>query len=408
MSLDDAKAKKLDKWAFWFLLLFAASDLFSISIAQTSAVLFVLLWLLSYRAERKWPKAPPLFWPFTAFIAISCVAAIFSVDFARSFHDSKDLFHIAIYFVACDLFCRDEKRTATMFRVAAFSGLAISAVGFAQAISRGIDINDRISGFFGHYMTFAGLLSLVAISTAALVLFDFVKWRDSWMPVALGFMVTAIVVSLTRNALIGVMVGGAIVVALRKPVALLLLPVVAVILFGTAPASVKDRITSIADPGNVHNRERLYLWGAGVKIIADYPVLGAGQDTFPVVYPKYRHPDVKEPGLPHLHNNFLQIASERGFTGFVSWLTIWIAAIIYMGKAFRQTDKENRRGRAALAASMAGVVAFHVAGMFEYNFGDSEIQMFLYLLLAAGISAGMSQGHPKELDGGAVKSRLKV
>ena len=386
MSLNDAKAKKLDRWAFWFLLLFAASDLFSISIAQTSAVLFVLLWLLSCRAEGEWPAAPPLFWPFALFIAISCVTAIFSVDFARSLHDSKDLFHIAIFFAACDLFCRDEKRTATMFRVAAFSGLAISAVGFAQAISRGIDINDRISGFFGHYMTFAGLLSLVAISTAAIVLFDFIKWRDSWTPVALTFMVTAIVVSLTRNALIGVMVGGAIVVALRRPVALLLLPVVAVVLFIAAPASVKERITSIADPENASNKERLYLWGAGIKIIADHPILGAGQDTFPVVYPKYRHPDVKEPGLPHLHNNFLQIASERGIVGLMSWLTIWAAAIMYMGRTWRQTDKENRRGKAALAASLGSVVAFLAAGMFEYNFGDSEIQMFLYLLLAAGIS----------------------
>jgi hypothetical protein len=32
--------------------------------------------------------------------------------------------------------------------------------------------------------------------------------------------------------------------------------------------------------------------------------------------------------------------------------------------------------------SLAGVTGFHVAGLFEYNFGDSEVIMLVYFLMA--------------------------
>jgi hypothetical protein len=37
---------------------------------------------------------------------------------------------------------------------------------------------------------------------------------------------------------------------------------------------------------------------------------------------------------------------------------------------------------ALVVGSLAGVTGFHVAGLFEYTFGDSEVIMLVYFLMA--------------------------
>jgi O-antigen ligase len=81
---------------------------------------------------------------------------------------------------------------------------------------------------------------------------------------------------------------------------------------------------------------------------------------------------------PHLHDNALQIAAERGLPCLAWWLW-WVAAA--MGDAYR----ERRRGGSGTwvaAVAFAFLAAFMAAGLFEYNFGDSEIFMFALLLSA--------------------------
>ena len=80
---------------------------------------------------------------------------------------------------------------------------------------------------------------------------------------------------------------------------------------------------------------------------------------------------------PHLHDNALQIAAERGLPCLAWWLW-WVAAA--MGDACR----ERRAAGAgwAAAGAFAFLAAFMAAGLFEYNFGDSEILMFALLVSA--------------------------
>jgi O-antigen ligase len=260
-------------------------------------------------------------------------------------------------------------------------------VGFAQILQRGIEINNRISGFNDMYMTYAGLLMLAIMFALALALFTFNKWRDAWIPIAIAIMVAAVLLSLTRNAWIGLFAGGSLLLVLRKPISIVIIPVALAIGLAAAPGKVRDRALSMFDKNQKSNRERIYLWGAGLKIIKDNPVFGVGQNSFPLVYPKYRHPDVKEPNISHLHNNFLELAAERGLVGLFCWSLIWAGALWIMLRAWILAKVGDRERIMTLAASISGAVAFLTAGMFEYNFGDSEVQMLYYFLLAAGLAA---------------------
>ncbi|MBF0169687.1 MAG: hypothetical protein HQK87_01135, partial [Nitrospinae bacterium] len=227
-----------ERWSRWggdLLLLFAAADLVSISVAQMAAAGMALCVIALHRTTRRPFDGSPLLWPLALFAGASLLSALFSHDPAESLKDSKDLLHMAIFFAAYRLFADDPSLAPRAFRFMGAAGLAMAAVGFGQALARGIDLADRISGFNDMYMTYAGLQMLAIVAVTAVILFDRCGRRDLWLGVSLLFMGGATLLSLTRNAWIGAGLGMATVGGLRKPAALLALPFVALALYAAAP-----------------------------------------------------------------------------------------------------------------------------------------------------------------------------
>ncbi|MGK7346419.1 MAG: O-antigen ligase family protein [Candidatus Nitrospinota bacterium M3_3B_026] len=389
----------VDRWdkAGWvFLLIFVIADFFSISAAQIAAAGMGVCWIGRWAALKQKPDFSSLLWPVAAFVAASLVSAALSLDPAESFKDSKDLLHLFILFAAYDQFRRVFWKADLVLRVAAGAGAVAAMVGLAQAVRRGVDIYDRISGFHGMYMTYAGLLMLAFIFDVGVLIFSFRGKKDAWIPPALALIAAALLLSLTRSAWIGAAVGGTALAIARKPVAAAVIPILAAVAIVLSPAPVKDRIVSMADMENESNRERLLVWCAGLKIIADHPVFGVGQNAFPLVYPDYRAEDVNEPNISHLHNNFLELAAERGLVGLAAWIWLWGAVLWAAARAWMTGAGGGEK--TALAASAAGIIAFLAAGMFEYNFGDSEIQMMFYMTLAmASAAAGRTRDRAADL-----------
>ena len=134
------------------------------------------------------------------------------------------------------------------------------------------------------------------------------------------------------------------------------------------PAPVMERLTLT----DASSSDRYFMWQAGIDMIRDNPVFGQGPGMIQAIYPDYRWPDAPNPATPHLHNNALQIAAERGLPCLAWWLW-WVAAA--MGDAYREWRRGGSRSWTA-GGAFAFLAAFMAAGLFEYNFGDSEILMF--------------------------------
>jgi O-antigen ligase len=80
----------------------------------------------------------------------------------------------------------------------------------------------------------------------------------------------------------------------------------------------------------------------------------------------------------HLHNNFTQIAAERGLPALAAWLTFIAWAFVSLLRMLK--NRASRRSPFPLAAA-ASIVALITAGFFEYNFGDSEVViLFLFMV----------------------------
>jgi O-antigen ligase len=80
-----------------------------------------------------------------------------------------------------------------------------------------------------------------------------------------------------------------------------------------------------------------------------------------------------------LHNNFLQILAERGVLAFLALVAAFICILFNLVIRIR-TSKEMEK---AIATGVLFVfIGFLTAGIFEYNFGDSEIKFLLFYFLS--------------------------
>jgi O-antigen ligase len=133
---------------------------------------------------------------------------------------------------------------------------------------------------------------------------------------------------------------------------------------------------------------RLELFVAGVQMIKDHPLFGVGPQRISSEFPRYyRGYDLANAHFyyGHLENNVLQIAAERGLPCLAAFL--WFIIELYSSLA--RMLKTARDTRWAPLAALSALTGFIVAGLFSYNFGDSEV--LLLLLFIVSLPYGLQQ-----------------
>ena len=130
------------------------------------------------------------------------------------------------------------------------------------------------------------------------------------------------------------------------------------------------------------------------RLIRDNPWFGVGPKNVNVEALRYRgNRDYPDWMYQHMHNNFLQIAAERGIPGLILWLWFvgrlgWDAWAAFRCSGLRwpgvPPSEVVRERRMVSVAALGAWTALLVAGMFEYNFGDSEV-LTLFLFFAGAV-----------------------
>lgn len=146
------------------------------------------------------------------------------------------------------------------------------------------------------------------------------------------------------------------------------------------PDRYYDRIYSYSRDRNLDRR--LELFEDAVKVIRDYPVLGAGGGAWAAIYRAYQDQpyDSRE-----VHNHYLQVWIEAGLFGFLAFIGIWVS---FAAAFFRNCLKE----RASpvkwqyWTATFLPVAALGAHSAIDWNFSMAAVGMFLFVLLGAGRS----------------------
>jgi O-antigen ligase len=375
----DPRPAGLERAAWLALLAFVAAIQVSIAAAQILLTVTAVLWLSLVVRNRERVPVPAMFWPLAAYAGITIVASLFSLDPGISLRDSKQLVLFAIVPIAYRLL--PGRRSLTAVDVIITVGALEAIVGIVQYAVFNFDhLGQRVQGSMSHYMTYSGVLMLVACTAAARILF---RQEDRvWAALVMPALLVALVLSMSRNAWVGVCAGIGLLFLLRDFRLVALLPAAAALFLALAPAPLAERLYSTFSLQDPSNQDRVAMLRSGVRMITDHPLTGVGPDMVIEVYPEYKDAAAVRDLNPHLHNVPMHIAAERGLPALGVWL--WFIAVLIRDFA--------RRTRASPlpslpTAALAAVVAMLAAGMFEYNFGDSEFLMLFLLIVTLPYAA---------------------
>jgi O-antigen ligase len=422
----------------------AATIPVSIFASQMLLVLSLVVQLARLlRRETSLPRTP-LDGPLLALVVWTLLAASFAVEPAVAHEESKKLLLFALFYLAVLGLAPAEDRERVLAG-ALLGGLALASFMLLQRYALGYGgLMRRPAGFLGHYMSASGVtMAILLLAVARLANGPRVRPRplDFWLAAAVfaavsavalaaarghGVLATrvfvavlavaavrlalahsararaaeaalplvvvplaawALVVSQTRSAWIGAAAGLAALVALallKAPRFLWAAVAAGGALLLVSPGGIRSRLTVLDES----SRDRYYMWQAGLDMVLDRPVFGQGPGMVEVVYERFKWPEAPNPQQPHLHNNVMQFAAERGLPGLVFFL--WWVGVAFFA-ALREAQRAAASGRGAgwgAAGALAALVAVFVAGLFEYNLGDSEVLMLVLLLTAVPFAKG--------------------
>lgn len=265
-------------------------------------------------------------------------------------------------------------------------GTISAGIGLVQYfILQHRDLEHRITGPVTHVMTFSGLLLPISL----LVIVLGVHLRKWWFAIPATIVTFTLLLTFTRSIWLGWICAIFALLMFTRPRMLAWAAPVLVLFITFMPLALFGRMVSIFDTRVESNLDRIRMAEAGVEIIRDYPLLGVGPANVKEIYPLYRRHDAPRFRIPHLHNTILQIWAERGIIALGAYLLL-------LGLFVRQCVKAwNGPARAFAQAGVAITVGLFVAGLFEFNFGDTEV-FYIVLDLMALIVAVTEANEPLE------------
>jgi len=354
-----------------------------IALANILLGLAFLLWTAAiWRGEARWRSAPVhvAVW---LYVAASFGSVVFSQEPLYSLGELGEL--ATLFVIPMTVSLLDRSGWERLIRLLALTLAASSVVGLWQYAHGASSLAHRLRGLTTHYMTFSGWTLVVVLLLVGDMAFARDRKRLLWtLPPALTG-TTALILSYSRNAWVGLAAGLVLAAAVWKPRVILLYPVIAGVALVILPGPVVERAVSIVDLRQPANYDRLCMVTSAVEMIQDHPVFGVGLGMVERRYPLYRRDDAPRWHVPHLHNNVLQIAAERGLFGLASYLGILLTFFV---STWRMLQHRDHPAFPALAGCFLAVAGVTVAGFFEYNWGDAEVWIVTLLCLAAPFALG--------------------
>jgi len=355
--------------------LYLLFSMVSISLSQIFISFSLIFWIIALIREKQKFIFPSFFWPLLVYAALSLISSFLSVNPQMSLKDSRELLLFLIIPIVYAGFSEQNvlKKANLVLLASGYVSCLYSLFYFLFKSSPG----GRISGFMGNAMTQGGILLLFSCMALSMLIFSRERIRYLW---GLGFLLSlvALVLTQTRSAWVGLVVAACVILFLYKPKAMIVVPLAIGLFYLVSPQPIKKRALSTFSLKG-YNKFRIEYVEAGIKIIKEFPLFGTGPDTVDMVFqrPEYGLSEQAKRNV-HLHNNIIQIGAERGIPTLLAWLTFMVWVFISLLKLLKNKDPTLYP---FTVAALAALLALSTAGLFEYNFADSEITaLFLYLI----------------------------
>ena len=288
---------------------------------------------------------------------------------------------------------RDLRWTRDMIRICLLLTVALalifSAIGFVEYATKTIILNPKlvVANDLHTYFTvnsvffdpdiFGRYLALVMILLAVLLIYDRPQREQVQTIVALAVLWVGLLLTLSRSSLGALLVGLAVLAALRwKPSRALVIAVVVIALGGLAVAAT-PRTFGLNQGINGASSGRGGLVSGGLSLFADRPVWGWGSGSF---VKEYRaHHRATATTLSASHTIPITVGAEQGLIGELAYLALVLAALVCLIRRARGDPI-----RSAIGAAFAALV-FHT--LLYADFLEDPVT---WALLGVGVSLAVA------------------
>jgi O-antigen ligase len=275
--------------------------------------------------------------------------------------------------------------------------------------SRGRDW--RATGFFGHWVTYAEALQLIASLALGFLLALPSKrgWLGFLLLVALAGLLFALALTVTRASWVGFFISASLMLlvsASRRTLLIVGACAIPLVLAGLFVLQQKRNI-GFFDQHDQSTTWRETVWREGFNLLISKPrhiLVGVGMDSIKSHWREWGLFDNGRLPVGHMHSNLLQIALERGVPALIVWLLLlglyarmlWRliqdrkpftpeGAQKHVGSWLERIDRSEWMDRGIALGALGGLAGFFASGLVHYNWGDSEVVMIFYFIMGLSL-----------------------
>jgi O-antigen ligase len=297
--------------------------------------------------------------------------------------------YIVFFFLVTQL-AQDRAQVQRILRVFVLSAAAAAAWAlYLFLIARAV---PRASGPITDPNDF-GYLQACVLPLAGYLLATEPRRRLLWAS-CFALMAGAILASLSRGALVGL--AGLLLWALltrRVPLGGVVLAAGTVLAVGALAAVIwspliNDRLQNHNQIAQQNVESRIALWSAAVRMWEDRPIVGVGIDRFGIEAPNYVRNNRIVLDRPVVHDSYLQILSEQGAIGLLTFLGFLASTWALLGRAHRQARERDDRDGRLMAAGMQGTF---IVAIVSASFISAELSMPFWIICGLAAAVATSQ-----------------
>jgi O-antigen ligase len=356
-------------------------------------VLFLLaagLWLVAQYSKKGRLQGSPLRLALVAFATTGLLSVFGASEPLVSFMEFLRLLAVVVMYAVLEQLVTTRRALHQLLVTAYVSmlfplGYTLVRCGLGDPPSEVKGSFSRITGPFSQSTTFARYLAFMIVFGVAI--FPYLARRAKVaMGVILAISSVFLVLTLTRGALIGAIVGLVVVAVLRRSKTMLLGFALGAILAAALVPGLSSRFAEVGSTravGGVPTGNtlewRLGYWAQVLPLANHNPVTGIGLNMT-----QYNTDDAKQP-----HNDFIRAYVETGVLGLLAYVSMLVALVRTGTRALRRAPP--RSFDHAIAAGFLGCALAYVVQSMGANVMSNVVCVW-YLIAFAAAASFVSRG----------------
>lgn len=377
-----------DRAINYLLILFGLTATVSISLSEIGFFGAFFVWLMKLAYTQKLDlKRTPADIPLAIFTVLTLIAVFIGLEGSNEIRNRLKPLSLMLMFPLIVNTVKDRKTASKLLLCLLFSVLVQSVIIIFKGLTtKDLSMGIGVGGTMSVTLT-AGEMLVTLLGTALCFLFmdkDRKVRAFAFAVFLLG--VLALVFTLARGAWIAFIAVLLVFAALRSKTMLVGVTLILVLVF-SGSYYYKDtvfvkKLNSVFELEKGTTPQRFAMWRSGLRMVKDHP-LGIGIDSVFRKYKEYREPAETNQDRGHLHNNYLQLAVERGVLALLTFL--WFLYVVLKTAYLNYLKNTNNKIKALFLSSFLALLAFLVTGVFEYGLGSAIYAPIFWFFAALAV-----------------------